>query len=181
MDTTSSPNSGGTAPTRRSLLVASAWAVPAVAVAAAAPLASASTSGSPNLTPQITASPTSFSGTSTVTLTVAVKEITGSATDGSVITVFVSKESRFSEIVFDPSLVNNSSWTLDATSNSSYYRFTASGLVLANSQSVFQISGTFRPGATTGTATFSSIILGGSGGETPPTDNVSATTVSYAP
>lgn len=143
------------------------------------------TAPSPDLTPAIVLSPSSFTGTTQVEVTVSLSEIANIPTDGSPVRLAVTKQSLFSNPVFSSSQttnaaglsVQNNLFTLDATSNPNYYLFTASGLLLQNDTRslVFTLTGT--PGDNSGTSSESVVVTGG--GDATSINNVAVAPFSY--
>ena len=137
----------------------------------------------PDLTPVIYARPSTVYNTTPVTVVVDVAEVAGVASSG-LITVRVTKTTKVA-LTFDPAAtsiggrpVQNSIWTLD-NSNSSFYILTTTQSVGAKNKLSFGFTGTLTPGATTGTLTMTSAIVGGSGGEVRTNNNVDADKIDY--
>ncbi len=166
---------------RRTLLQTGAWGVPVVAIAVAAPGSAASTIH-PNLIPQISVSPQSVSVSDEFapTFTINVVEVAGAPTDGSMITVAISRDARLMGPNFNRRVANNADWTFDY-SNSDFYFLRSTTVIPANGLSTIQFTLFLYPSGTNGAVTTTATILSGSGGETPQADNSHSATLTYGP
>lgn len=138
----------------------------------------------PDLTLLLYARPSTVYGTKPIALVVDVMEVGGVDSRG-LITVRLSKDSGFS-LGFDPttSLVNNrpvqnSEWSVDATSDENYYLLTSRRVIAAGETLSIGLVGSLRAGATSGIVTVSGVLVGGSGGETKVTNNTDAEKIDY--
>lgn len=138
----------------------------------------------PDLTPIIYARSSTVYNTSPITVVVDVLEVLNKATSG-LITVKVSKEDMVT-LKFDAGTtkldnrsVQNSQWTFDGTSDPNYYIFKTTSVIAGTDQLSFGLTGTLTPGATSGTVTFSTMIVGYSGGESRITNNMDADKIDY--
>ncbi|MBD2757499.1 hypothetical protein [Spirosoma validum] len=138
----------------------------------------------PDLSPVIYARPSTIYGTTPITVVVDVIELLGTPTSGTVV-VYLSKDAKvslnydMSATLINSRSVQNSAWTVDASSNSNYYILTTSNVVPAGDKLSFGFTGTLTPGATTGTVTMSTVIKGGGGGEVRVNNNVDADKIDY--
>ena len=137
----------------------------------------------PDLVPVIYARPSTVYNTTPVTVVVDVAEVAGVASSG-LITVRVTK-TNYVALTYNPAAtsiggraVQNSIWTLD-NSNSSFYILTTTQSVGAKNKLSFGFTGTLTPGATTGTLTVTSAIVGGSGGELRTNNNADADKIDF--
>ncbi len=140
----------------------------------------------PDLTPVIFARPSTVYNTTTMTVVVDVHELLNVPTSG-LITVKVSKDALFT-LNFDQMAtsingrpVQNTAWTY-AGFIGGMYTFTTNNVIAGNvgtGKLSFGMTGTLTPGATTGTLTVSSTIMGGSGGEIRIDNNNDADKIDY--
>ena len=138
----------------------------------------------PDLTPTIYARGSTVYGTSPVTVVVDLDELLNVATR-SPITVKLSKEALVN-LSFAPTAsslggrsVQNSLWSFDGSSDPDYYILTTNTTIPASGLLSFGLSGTLTPGGTSGTLTFSAVIVGGSGRESRINNNVDADKIDY--
>ena len=140
----------------------------------------------PDLTPIIYARPSTVYNTTNITVVVDVFELLSVPTSG-LITVKVPKDARFaltfnqSATSVDERSVQNSAWTYQGLIGGSY-TFTTTNVIAGNvgtGKLTFGMTGTLTPGATTGTLTVSSVIVGGSGGEIRIDNNNDADKIDY--
>ena len=120
-------------------------------------------------------------------ITVQVNELSNIVTNGSVITMFVDKQNFFSNFSFNSAqtvniagqLVQNSLFTVDATSNPNFYIITTNAIFQdGNIRLSFYVTET--PGQTKGTTPVNVFLENGSGGETNFTNNTSSTTLVFS-
>ncbi|MBD2757303.1 hypothetical protein [Spirosoma validum] len=137
----------------------------------------------PDLTPIVYARPTTLYGNSSVTVIVDVVEVNNVATSG-LITVKLTRDKK-ATLSFSPTVtrinnrdVTNSLWTFIDT-DPNYYVLTTSEPIAAGDKLTLGLSGTFTPGATTGSMTASVVVLGTAIGEVRATNNVDADKVEY--
>lgn len=140
----------------------------------------------PDLTPVITVAPSTLYGNTTFSARVDIWNLSNVSSTGT-IKVFVTKSALIS-YTYNPSLsmsmgssVQNQSWTLDATSNTSYYIFTTSVSIEPQGKLSFGLNGALTPGSTKGQLTNTVIINPGSGGESLITNNADAEIIRYFP
>ncbi len=96
----------------------------------------AQSAASPDLTPRITANPNNIIGQSVTEITIQINELKNAPTNGSTITLYVDKLSFFSNFSFNPAqatnsayqLVQNSQFSIDATSNPDFYIITTNAV-----------------------------------------------------
>ncbi|GAB4016855.1 hypothetical protein [Spirosoma koreense] len=138
----------------------------------------------PDLTPVIFARPSTVNGTKPITVVVDVFELLGVSTVGTV-TLRVSKDPK-TALTFNPTAtsvggrpVNNSAWTFDGVSNANFYILKTTQVIPAGGQLTFGLDGTLTPGATSGTLTISTVIIGGSGGESRSDNNADADKIDF--
>ncbi len=141
----------------------------------------------PDLTPRINLNPNNVIGQSNVEVTVQVNELNNAPTNGSTITLYVDKLSSFSNFTFSAAQttnqagqpVQNSQFTIDATSNPNFYILTTHAIVQnGNIRVAFTVTET--PGQTRGNTPVSVYLVNGSGGETNFTNNTSNTTLTFS-
>lgn len=130
--------------------------------------------------------PSTVYGTTAITAVVNVYELLNAATSGP-ITIKIPKDPQYT-LSLNPAatlvnglLVQNSVWTFSGPSGG-FYTLTTNQVIAGNVGTgalAFGLEGTLTPGASGGTLTFSSIIVGGSGGETRIDNNNDADTVDY--
>ena len=139
----------------------------------------------PDLTPIITVAPTTMYGTTNFVTRVDVYNLAQDTASNGLITVYVTK-SALINYTFNPTMtsaagssVQNNVWTMDATSNSSYYLFTTNTPIEPQAVLSFGLNGTLTPGATQGQLTNTSVIYPGSGSETNFINNTDAETINY--
>ncbi|WP_118974867.1 SdrD B-like domain-containing protein [Taibaiella koreensis] len=140
----------------------------------------------PDLTPVITVAPTTIYGNTNFSARVDVWNLSNVPTSG-MIKVFVTKSTLIG-YTYNNTLstimgtsVQNSAWTIDATSNASYYIFTTNISIEGQGRSSFGLNGLLTPGSTKGQLTNTAIINGGSGGESLITNNTDAEIIRYFP
>ncbi|MBD2754851.1 DUF6923 family protein [Spirosoma validum] len=136
----------------------------------------------PDLTPIIYARPSTVYGTTDITVVVDVVELLSIPTSGTIV-VKVTKDSKVA-LTFPPGAttingksVQNGSWTY--TSDASYHVLTTSRVVPAGDKLSFGFTGRLTPGATSGSLTVSTVIIGGSGGEVKVNNNADADKIDY--
>ena len=139
----------------------------------------------PDLTPIITVLPATMYGTTSFSTRVDVFNLAEAVPSSGLVTVYVTKNNLIN-YTYSPSLtmvggvaVQNNSWSLDATSNPSYYIFTTNSVITAQNKLSFGISGTLTPGATQGQLNNTTIIYPGSGSETNFNNNTDADAINY--
>ena len=138
----------------------------------------------PDLTPIIYARSSTVYNTSPITVVVDILEVLNVPTSG-LVTVKVSKQDmvtlNFSAGItkLDNRSVQNSQWTFDGDSDPDYYILKTTAVIDASDQLSFGFTGTLTPGATSGTMTFSTMIVGGSGGEVRINNNMDADKIDY--
>ncbi|WP_420151122.1 CshA/CshB family fibrillar adhesin-related protein [Spirosoma sp.] len=139
---------------------------------------------SPDLTPIVYARPSTTFGNTAVTVVVDVYELNGTASSG-LITVLLNKDSKV-QLSFNNSAtsiggqsVQNGTWSFDAVSNPDYYVLTSLQSVGAGNLLSFGLSGTLRPGATSGTLSIVTTIAGTSGGEVNISNNTDADRIDF--
>jgi hypothetical protein len=143
--------------------------------------------GNPDLTPRINLNPNNIIGQSTMEITVQVNEIKNVSTNGSPIVLYVDKLSFFSNFTFNSAQttnaagqpVQNSEFTIDATSNPDFYIITTNA-VFKNSLRRVTFSVTVTPGQTKGQTNVNVLLQNGSGGEDVFTNNSSFTTLTFS-
>lgn len=138
----------------------------------------------PDLTPIIYARASTVYNTSPITVVVDVLELLNVSTSG-LITVKLSKDDM-ATLVFNTGAttiggrsVQNTQWTFDGTSDPDYYILKTTSVIAGTDQLSFGLTGTLTPGATSGTMTFSTMIVGGSGGESRINNNMDADKIDY--
>lgn len=136
----------------------------------------------PDLTPIIYALPSTVYNTTDITVVVDVLELLSAPTSGTIV-VKVTKDPIFS-LTFPPTAeqignkpVKNSVWTV--TENLTHYVLTTNYKMAADEVLSFGFNGVLTPGATSGTLTISTVIVGGSGGEVKLNNNVDADKIDY--
>ncbi|GAB4040891.1 hypothetical protein GCM10028774_47100 [Spirosoma jeollabukense] len=152
--------------------------------ASAAITVTIATCGTPDLTPIMTVLPSTVYGTTNITIVTDVYEVNSVATTGPT-SIYISKDALIT-VTFNSAatflngkIVQNSAWTFDAVSNSSYYILTTTQSISGGGKLSFGLNAVLTPGATTGAATVSSTILGGSGGETNAGNNTDSEKINY--
>lgn len=141
----------------------------------------------PDLTPRINLNPNIVIGQSTMEVTVQVNEINTGTTNGSLITLYVDKQTMFSNFSFNSAQTNNAAgqpvhnnlFTIDAATNPDFYVIT-SNAVFMNSLRRVTFSVTVNPGKTTGSTPINVYLKNGSGGETNSTNNSSFTILDFS-
>ena len=135
-----------------------------------------------DLVPVIYVRPSVVYNTKPITLVADVIEINSVSTSGP-ITLRIAKDPLVS-LSFDAAAismggrpVSNASWSFSQTD--SYYQLSTSNMVGAGGVLSVGLSGTLTPGATTGSVTFSTVILSASGGETRTDNNTAAARINY--
>lgn len=138
----------------------------------------------PDMSPSLTILPSIANGTTNMTLTCKVWNVGSGATSGQ-IKVFVSKDDKVTlswngaATSIDGTTVHNSQWSLDATSNSSYYIFTTNSVINGGETNLnFGANLTFTPGNHSGYTAITVVILQATG-ETNVSNNVDAEGISY--
>ena len=142
---------------------------------------------SPDLTPRITANPNNIIGQSVTEITIQINELKNAPTNGSTITLFVDKLSFFSNFTFNPAQttnsaaqsVQNSQFSVDATSNPDFYIITTNA-VFQNSLRRVAFKVTVNPGQTRGSTPINVFLANGSGGETVFTNNSDFTIITFS-
>ena len=124
----------------------------------------------PNLSPTIAALPSTIIGTQAVGVVVSVFEFNNNPTSGAV-SVYIPKDSKYT-LNFNPTattvsgtVVQNSLWTFDATSNSSFYILTTNSIIAAGGFSKFGLTTNYNPNNQKGSTVISVLIFDESGGE----------------
>lgn len=141
----------------------------------------------PDLTPRINLNPNNIIGTSTMEITVQVNEINNAPTNGSLITLYVDKQTMFSNFSFNSAQttnaagqpIQNSQFSIDATSNPDFYVITTNA-VFMNSLRRVTFSVTVSPGQTKGSTPINVFLKNGSGGETNFTNNSNFTILTFS-
>ncbi len=141
----------------------------------------------PDLTPRIILNPNNIIGKSSLEITVQVNELNNIVTNGSVITMYVDKQSFFNNFSFNGAQtvnkagqsVQNSLFTVDAVSNPDFYVITTNA-VFANSLLRLTFSVTVDPGQTKGVTPLKVSLLNGSGGETNFANNSNSTVLTFS-
>jgi hypothetical protein len=138
----------------------------------------------PDLKPVITVQPSTIHGTTNLTVTVDVQEVNKVPTSG-LVTVYVVKN-RLITLTYDSAAttingktVQNALWTMDGSSNPSYYVLTTTAVVPPGAVLSFGFNGVFTPGATKGQISITSIITAQSGGETNSGNNLDAENINF--
>ncbi len=138
----------------------------------------------PDLTPIITVTPSTMYSTSNFVNRMDIWNLGNVPTSG-LITVYLTK-SALINYTFNPTLttasgmsVQNSAWTLDAETNSSYYIFTTNTVIPAQSRLSFGLNGILTPASTQGQLNNTVIINPGSGTENNFTNNTDADVIYY--
>jgi hypothetical protein len=139
----------------------------------------------PDLTPLITATPTTMHGITNFNVTIKVSEISGTATSG-LITLYVPKDPRITftyngalTTIGSPAVaLDNSDWTYNGT-NQFFYIFTSTTVIPANESSTIGFAAQFNPLSAQGVYVLSSVIVSGSGGETKFSNNSSSVSLTY--
>ena len=139
----------------------------------------------PDVSPVITILPAIAHGISQHVAVIDVHEVNGVNTNG-LISVYVSKDDKITMNSWIPSAttmgnfpVNNSSWTLDAGSNSSFYIFTTEQVIPGFGKLSFGYPFTLTPGQRRGHLQVSTTIKYPSGGENRVSNNVDAEGMDY--
>lgn len=140
--------------------------------------------GSTDLAPTLYASPATLYGTSSLQVVVKVVEINGAHSNG-LVTVHIPKSPQLS-LSLDPNLttalgqpVQNSLWTLDATSSTDSYILTTPQVVGSRNVLSVGLNGVLAPGQTRGTVSVTATLVGSSGGEVIMTNNSDADKLEY--
>ncbi|MBD2755939.1 PQQ-dependent sugar dehydrogenase [Spirosoma validum] len=138
----------------------------------------------PDLTPLFYVRPTIQYGTTDFTAVVDIVELNSVATSGP-ITVKITRDSRVN-LTLNPTMtkannrdVQNNAWTFDGNSDPNYYVLTTSQAIAPGDKISFGLSGSLTTGATTGTLTISSIVMGGNKGELKVDNNSDADKIEY--
>lgn len=124
----------------------------------------------PNLAPTISFLPSSIIGTQNVNVIVNVSEFNDVATGGT-ISVYIPKTNTYT-LTYNPTAttlsgqaVQNSAWTFNSTSSSSFYILTTNTVIPASGNSRLGFTTTYNPNNQTGFTQISAIIGENSGGE----------------
>lgn len=141
----------------------------------------------PDLTPRINLNPNNIIGPSTIEVTVQVNELNNVPTNGSLITLYVDKLSMFSNFNFNNTrttnaagqAVQNSQFSIDATSNPDFYVITTNA-VFQNSLRRVVFTVTANPGQTKGNTPVNVYLKNGSGGEINFNNNSSFTILTFS-
>ena len=138
----------------------------------------------PDLTPVFFARPFLLRGTSTFTVVVDVFEINSVPTNRP-ITVYVTKDPSIN-LTFNGALtqlnnkaVQNSVWTFNGTSNSSFYVLTTNQVINGATKLSFGLNGVLTPGESAGTLSITSIVVGSSAVEARINNNSDADKIEY--
>lgn len=138
----------------------------------------------PDLTPVISITPAEVHNTTNVSVLVEVKEINVVPTGGT-ITVYLVKN-KLMPLQFSTGTtqlngvtLQNSQWTVDATSNPGYYILRTTQSITAGSKHTIGFTGTFTPGAATGKINCTTTITRSSGEEENATNNMYAVPILY--
>ncbi len=138
----------------------------------------------PDLSPTLTIMPSIASGITNMTLTCQIWNVGSGATTGQV-KVFVSKDDKVtlnwngSATSVGGLTVHNSQWSLDATSNSSYYIFTTNSVINGGETNLnFGANLVFDPGSSNGNTSITVAILQATG-ETNLSNNADSEGISY--
>jgi len=133
--------------------------------------------GNTDLTPIIEISPTIITGaTGNFAAAVTVANVGSSASVGT-IRVFVNKVNRIvpsfpgTATAVGPFAVSNSVWTLDATSNGSFYIFSTNSVIPVGGVLAFGWNGTLSTTNSNGTLSLTSTLPSGTGGDTNTANN----------
>ncbi len=140
----------------------------------------------PNLSPSVTVTPSSLIGTQSIDAVVTIDEFNNNPTIG-VITVYIAKSTKYvlnfdgaaTTVPISGVVVQNNLWTLDGTSNSSFYILTSNNVIAANGFSKIGFTSTFNPNNQRGSTVLSVIILDNSGSESNNLDNQNQTLIDY--
>lgn len=138
----------------------------------------------PDLTPILTMTPAVIRGTTNINVVVRLDEVNNVSTNG-LITVYLAKHRHITlnftqaDISLDGVPVQNSKWTLDATSHPGYYILTTNEVVAASGNLSFGLSGVFAPGQTNGRINLTTTIISGSGKEENNLNNSMAIAIQY--
>ncbi|TKT93563.1 Ig-like domain-containing protein [Dyadobacter frigoris] len=127
----------------------------------------------PDLVTILTASPLSTTGETSVSVVADIYNVpqVSAITNGSVITVYVAKNQLINltfsatAISVGGKAVQNSVWTFDGSSNSSFYILKTSAVIGDSDLRSFGLQGTITPGSSSGVLNITSFIDSGSGGE----------------
>jgi hypothetical protein len=138
----------------------------------------------PDLTPVITLAPNVIQGVTEFNLTVRVSEINDVSTNGPII-VEIPKDIRISfKTPFNQELtslgfdsLNNNQWVY--SQNENFHIFTSTTSISGSMFSTFGFVAIFDPRNTKGVFTFTSQIVGGSGGENKTENNVDSEKIDY--
>lgn len=141
----------------------------------------------PNLTPRINLNPNIVIGQSTMEVTVQINEINVVATNGSLITLYVDKQTMFSNFSFNSAQttnaagqpVQNNLFTIDAATNPDFYVITTNA-VFMNSLRRVTFSVSVNPGKTNGSTPINVYLKNGSGGEINSTNNSNFTILDFS-
>lgn len=138
----------------------------------------------PDLTPVVTVVPTNLSGVSSVGLAVELFQLAENKTDGSVISVRIPVDPRFT-FTWDPGLsnvgftpVNNADWVYTG-SNSLFHTFGYAGILGPNHKSAFGVIGSYDPQNTEGSTTVTVTVVPGGGNECEFTNNSDSEIITY--
>ncbi|MBD2753883.1 M14 family metallopeptidase [Spirosoma validum] len=137
-----------------------------------------------DLTPTIYVRPTVAYSQDNITVVVNVIELQGADSNG-LITVRVTKDAAV-KLTFDNQAtsvgnrpVQNNVWNFDGDTNPFYYILTSTEPILAGQYLSFGLEGLLAPKGTAGGLSISSVVIGGSGGETKVVNNIDADKLDY--
>ena len=137
-----------------------------------------------DLTPVLYARPSSTYNTKPISVVVEVYELNGAPTHGPIV-VKLNKDPKTS-LSFSPRAssvggitVQNSAWSFDSDSDEDYYVLTSTQAIAAGDVLAFGLTGNLKPGATSGSLTFTGVLGPGSGGEVLITNNSDADKIDF--
>ena len=141
----------------------------------------------PDLTPRINLNPNIVIGQSTMEVTVQINEINAFTTNGSLITLYVDKQSMFSNFSFNSAQtanaagqpVQNNLFTVDDVTNPDFYVI-ISNAAFANSLRRVTFSVRVNPGKTNGSTPINVYLKNGSGGEINSDNNVNYSILDFS-
>lgn len=141
----------------------------------------------PDLTPRINLNPNIVIGQSTMEVTVQVNEVNTVTTNGSLITLYVDKQTMFSNFNFNSAQttnaagqpVHNNLFTIDAVTNPDFYVIT-SNAVFMNTLRRVTFTVKVNPAQTNGSTPINVYLKNGSGGETNSDDNVNYSILDFS-
>jgi hypothetical protein len=137
-----------------------------------------------DLTTILHAQPSTVNGTATITLVADVFELNASPTNGT-ISVYITKDPLLNltfngaATIVGGRLVQNSVWSFDGISDSSFYLLTTNQSAGAGSKLSVGLSGQLVPGNTKGNLSISGLIVGSAVGEVNVGNNADAETIGY--